>query len=49
LKGLRALQEEQLCHTYIVIRQEPEAREKDGIRILPWQKFLSELWAGSFA
>jgi hypothetical protein len=27
---------------------EPRARTVDGIRILPWQEFLDQLWAGVF-
>ncbi len=45
LKGLRALREENLIKNYIVISQEPNERLIDGIRVIPWQKALEELWS----
>ncbi len=48
LRGLRALKEESLLKHYVVVSLEPRARTVDGIRILPWQHFLEELWKGAF-
>ena len=48
LRGLRALKEEALLKHYIVVSLEPRPRTVDGIRILPWQEFLEQLWAGAF-
>jgi predicted AAA+ superfamily ATPase len=48
LRGLRALKEESLLRQYVVVSLEPRARTVDGIRILPWQDFLGELWEGGF-
>ncbi len=48
LRGLRALKEESLLKHYVVVSLEPRARTVDGIRILPWQVFLGELWEGAF-
>jgi predicted AAA+ superfamily ATPase len=48
LRGLRALKEESLLKHYVVVSLEPRARTVDGIRILPWQAFLEELWEGAF-
>ena len=48
LRGLRALKEESLLKHYVVVSLEPRARTVDGIRILPWQDFLGELWEGAF-
>jgi uncharacterized protein len=45
LKGLKALKEEKIFKRYIVVCQEEKARQTtDGIEILPWRDFLSELW-----
>jgi predicted AAA+ superfamily ATPase len=48
LRGLRALKEERLLKHYVVVSLEPRPRTVDGIRILPWQEFLAELWHGAF-
>ena len=48
LRGLRALKEEALLKHYVVVSLEPRPRTVDGIRILPWQDFLEQLWAGAF-
>jgi predicted AAA+ superfamily ATPase len=48
LRGLRALKEERLLKHYVVVTLEMRPRTVDGIRILPWQHFLEELWAGAF-
>ena len=47
LRGLRALREEGLFKHYILVSLEPRARVVNGIRILPWQVFLDELWDGA--
>ena len=47
LRGLRALREEGVFKHYILASMEPHARLVDGIRILPWQVFLDELWDGA--
>ena len=44
LKGLRALREENIFKRYIVVCQEEHPRLVDGIEILPWKYFFSELW-----
>ena len=48
LKGLRAFKEEGLTKRYIIVSLDPERRKTpDGIEILPWKTFLSELWRGA--
>ena len=47
LRGLRALREEGVFEHYILASMEPRGRLVDGIRILPWQVFLDELWDGA--
>jgi predicted AAA+ superfamily ATPase len=46
LKGLRALREEGIFKSYYLVCRESEARNVDGISILPWQEFLDLLWKG---
>lgn len=46
LKGLKALQEEYKVKKSILISLDSAPRLVDGIRILPWQTFLEELWSG---
>jgi predicted AAA+ superfamily ATPase len=46
LKGLKALQEEGLIDSFYLVSQDPVPRLKDGIFILPWDVFLTKLWAG---
>ena len=48
LKGLVALRQENRLKHYVVVCTDTVPRTVDGIRILPWQVFLDELWAGSF-
>lgn len=45
LKGLRALREENHDLRYMVISFESTERTVDGIEILPWKKFLDQLWS----
>ena len=49
LRGLRALREEGVFEHYILASMEPRVRLVDGIRILPWQVFIDELWDGALA
>jgi uncharacterized protein len=49
LRGLRALREEGLMTSCIVVCREGAARRLDGIDILPWETFLDRLWSGSIA
>ncbi len=44
LKGLKALREEGLCERYVVMSLDKVPRIIDGIEILPYTKFLDELW-----
>ncbi|MBU1700594.1 MAG: AAA family ATPase [Candidatus Eisenbacteria bacterium] len=46
LRGLRALSEEKKLKQMICVSLEPRVRQVGGIRILPWQVFLDELWKG---
>jgi predicted AAA+ superfamily ATPase len=46
LRGLRALQEENLLKRYVVASLEPRPRTSHGIQILPWDHFLELLWDG---
>jgi predicted AAA+ superfamily ATPase len=46
LKGLRALREEGNIKRFICVTMESHPRVIDGIRILPLELFLDELWAG---
>ena len=48
LKGIRALAEEGIVETfYVVSFDETDRQTEDGIRLLHWRTFLSELWADS--
>ncbi|MDI6794480.1 MAG: AAA family ATPase [bacterium] len=49
LRGLKALQEEALLDSYIVVCLEDNPRVKDGISILPWQVFLDYLWQDEYS
>jgi len=44
LKGLRALSEEGICKRYIVVSRDKLKRRVDGIEVIHWKDFLSELW-----
>ncbi len=48
LKGLKALAEEKRVKRLLVVSLEPGARTVDGIRILPFRKFLEALWEGEY-
>lgn len=47
LRGLRAFKEEHSPRSSIVICNEAEERIHEGIRIVPWRRFLHQLWEGS--
>ncbi len=49
LQGLRSLREEGLCSSYSIICNEARPRLEDGIEILPWKEFLTQLWSGRFS
>jgi len=46
LRGLRALREEKLLEHYLVVSLEENERRVDGLHILPWRRFLDDLWDG---
>ena len=48
VKSLRALREEAKLKKYICVCLEQRRREADGIDIVPYAEFLSNLWAGTF-
>ncbi len=49
LAGLRALMEEDLLDSYIVVSMSDSRKIlEDGIEILPWQDFVTRLWKGKF-
>jgi predicted AAA+ superfamily ATPase len=49
LKGIRAFKEEFRAHRYLVVSLVARARRtEDGIEVLPWHDFLSQLWDGTF-
>jgi len=47
LKSLRALAEEKKLKRYLCVSFEARTRTVDGITILPYRKFLDELWSGA--
>lgn len=50
LKGLRALKEEGLVKSYIIVSMDPITRDMGGgIKAVFWKDFLKMLWAGDFA
>jgi len=46
LRGIRAFAEEYKPRRAIVVANEPRARQVGDIQILPWRRFLADLWAG---
>lgn len=47
LRGLRALSEGHRVRRSVVVSLEKEPRTlAPGITVLPWQRFLEELWSG---
>ncbi len=49
LRGLRALKEEKQLKHYVLVSLEERPRVVEGIYLLPWREFLSQLWAGAFS
>ena len=48
LKGIRALKEENLMDSYMVVSLDTSCRQtSDGIHIFPWREFLESLWKGN--
>ena len=47
LRGLKAFEESFSPRASIVVCNEPEERILEGIRIIPWRRFLHQLWDGS--
>jgi predicted AAA+ superfamily ATPase len=49
MKGLRALREENIVKKALVVSCDPSRRRTaDGIDIIPWQEFLTDLWSGKY-
>jgi predicted AAA+ superfamily ATPase len=48
LKGLKALMEENSLKNYILVCFDKTPRKVDGINILPWNIFLTNLWNGEY-
>ena len=46
LQPLRRFVDEYSPRSAIVVCNEAAERIQDGIRIVPWRKFLHELWSG---
>lgn len=46
LKGLRAIADEGNFNRRILICDEPRPLVSDGIEIMPWRRFVDELWSG---
>ncbi len=44
LKGLKALQEENVFREFFLVSQDRVATKKDGIEMVPWRIFLDRLW-----
>ena len=48
LKSLRALAEEKKLKHYLCVSLEPRPRTVGGISVLPYRKFLDDLWSGAY-
>jgi len=48
LKGLKLLQEENLCKQYFLISSDPINRVSEGIEIIYWEEFLKNLWENKY-
>ena len=49
MKGLRAIAEERMIHSFMVVSfDELDRRTEDGVRLLHWETFLKELWTDAF-
>lgn len=49
LKSLRALAEEKKLKRYLCISLDPRPRILDGVSVLPYRKFLNDLWSGAYS
>ncbi len=49
LRSLRAIAEERSIRRCICVSLERRERNADGIRVVPYEKFLTDLWAGRLA
>lgn len=49
LRSLRALAEENKLKRYVCVSLEPRRRTVEGIEVLPYARFLADLWAGEFS
>jgi len=49
LKSLRALAEEKKFKRYLCISLDPRPRTLNGVSILPYRKFLNDLWSGAYS
>lgn len=47
-KGLRSLKEEALLENYILVSLEDTPRKVEGIQILPWKRFIENLWQDEY-
>ena len=45
-KGLKALKEENIFKSYILVSQDPIHTRQDGFQALHWETFLEDLWSG---
>jgi predicted AAA+ superfamily ATPase len=48
-KGLTAIQEEKLMKKHIIVCLDSVERVTAGIHVVPWQKFLKNLWSGQYS
>lgn len=49
LRSLRALAEEEALRRYLCVSLEQRSRTVEGIDVLPYETFLTELWAGEIS
>jgi predicted AAA+ superfamily ATPase len=49
LKSLRALAEEKKLKRYLCVSLDPRPWTLDGISVLPYRRFLDDLWSGAYA
>jgi len=49
LKSLRALAEEKKLKRYLCVSLDPRPRTLDGISVLPYRRFLNDLWSGIYS
>lgn len=49
LKSLRALAEEKKLKRYLCASLDSRSRTLDGISVLPYRKFLDDLWSGAYS